>query len=47
MKAMYTKDVPGALSMIWQNQPTETEKAEKAAEAKRLAEERAANGSFF
>lgn len=46
MAAMYTQ-MPAALAMIWQSPPTEEEKAAKSAEAKRLAEERAVNGSFF
>lgn len=46
MKAMYTQ-MPSALAMIWQNPPSEEEKEAKVAEAKRLREERIANGNFF
>jgi hypothetical protein len=46
MKAMYTQ-MPSSLAMIWQSPPTDEEKKAKASESRRLAQERAASGSFF
>lgn len=46
MKSLYTQ-LPSSIAMIWQSPLTDEEKKARTSEAKRLAQERAAIGSFF